>query len=73
MIISEFSKACEEITVTLSYREVIEITHLLEDANKQELASKHSSLEKQFKALRLIVSGDSMDNIFLIGDEGATE
>ena len=67
MIISEFSKPCEEITVTLSFAEVIEITRLLEGVGR--LNSKHSNLQKQFSALRVIVSGDSMDNIFLIGDE----
>jgi len=71
MIISEFSKPCEEITVTLSFAEVIEITRLLENVGR--LNSKHSNLQKQFSALRVIVSGDSMDNIFLIGDEGVTE
>lgn len=67
MIIAEFTKSCEEITVTLTYREVIEITRLLESVGKH--TSEHANLEKQFKALRLIVGGDPMDNIFLIGDE----
>ena len=67
VIIAEFSKPCEEITVTLTYKEVLEITRLLEGVGK--LNTKHSNLEKQFEALRLIAGGDPMDNIFLIGDE----
>ena len=67
MIISEFSKPCEEITVTLSYKEVLEITRLLENVGK--LNSKHANLEKQFSALKVIISGDPLDNVFLIGDE----
>lgn len=67
MIISEFSKPCEEITVTLSFAEVIEITRLLENVGK--LNSKRSNLQKQFSALRVIVGGDSLDNLFLIGEE----
>ena len=70
MIVSEFSKPCEEITVTLTYKEVIEITRLLENVGK--LKSKHSNLERQFSALRTIVSGDSLDNLFLIG-KGVSE
>ena len=68
MIVSGFSKPCEEITVTLTYREVLEITHLLENVGK--LNTKHSNLEKQFSALKVIISGDSLDNLFLIGEGG---
>ena len=68
MIVSEFSKPCEEITVTLTYNEVLEITRLLENIGK--LNSKHSNLEKQFSALRVIIGGDSLDNLFLIGEGG---
>ena len=67
MIVSEFSKPCEEITVTLTYSEVLEITRLLENAGK--LNAKRSNLEKQFSALNVIISGDSLDNLFLIGEE----
>lgn len=66
MIVSEFSKPCEEITVTLTYNEVLEITRLLENVGK--LNSKHSNLEKQFGALRVIIGGDPLDNLFLIGE-----
>ena len=59
MIVSEFSKPCEEITVTLTFEEVVEITRLLEGVGS------HPKLEKQFKALRTIASGDPLDNIFL--------
>ena len=70
MIVSEFSKPCEEITVTLTYNEVLEITRLLEGVGR--LNTKHTNLEKQFSALRTIISGDSLDNLFLI-DKGASE
>lgn len=66
MIVSEFSKPCEEITVTLTYKEVIEITRLLESVGK--FNTKHSNLEKQFSALRVIIGGDPLDNLFLIGE-----
>ncbi len=66
MIVSEFSKPCEEITVTLTYKEVLEITRLLESVGK--LNTKHANLEKQFGALRVIIGGDSLDNLFLIGE-----
>lgn len=68
MIVSEFSKPCEEITVTLTYREVIEITRLFE--NESKLSTNHSNLGKQFNALNVIISGDSLDNLFLIGEGG---
>ncbi len=67
MIVSEFSKPCEEITVTLTYKEVLEITRLLESVGK--LNTKHSNLEKQFSALLVIIGGDPLDNLFLIGEE----
>lgn len=69
MIVSEFSKPCEEITITLTYREVLEITHLFENESRLSVGAKHSNLGKQFSALRVIIGGDSLDNLFLIGEE----